>query len=49
MPSKNSTEPVGAPAGLVTAAVIVTDCPNTDGFTGDVNPVAVEALFTVKV
>ena len=46
-PSKNCTVPVG-PDGL-TVAVNVTACPNVDGFSDDVNVVAVVALLTVCV
>jgi hypothetical protein len=48
-PSKNSTDPAAVPApGAVaaTVAVKVTDSPNTEGFTEDVNAVVVLALFT---
>jgi len=47
-PSKNSTVPVGPKDGL-TVAVNVTDCPNVEGFTDDVNAVVVLALVTVCV
>jgi hypothetical protein len=49
VPSKNSTDPAAVPApGAVaaTVAVKVTDSPNTEGFTEDVNAVVVLALFT---
>jgi len=39
-PSKNCTFPVGPNAGL-TVAVNVTDCPNVEGFSDDVNTVEV--------
>jgi hypothetical protein len=50
--SRNVTVPVGAPApGAITftVAVMVTDCPVTDGFTDDPSDVDVEAGLTVCV
>jgi len=47
-PSKNCTVPVGPEDGL-TVAVKVTCCPNTEGFSDDVNVVVVLARFTVCV
>ena len=41
-PSKNCTVPVGPEDGL-TVAVKVTCCPNTEGFSDDVNAVVVPA------
>jgi hypothetical protein len=41
-PSKNCTVPVGPNDGL-TVAVNVTDCPDDEGFSDDVNPVVVLA------
>ena len=40
--SKNVTFPEGVPPLPVTVAVIVTDCPNTDGFTVEPSAVVVE-------
>ncbi len=48
-PLKNSTSPVRVPAPgdvILTVAVSVTDCPNTEGLGEEVNAVAVSALFT---
>ena len=47
-PSKNSTVPVEPEDGL-TVAVKVTCCPNTEGFSDDVNAVVVLAGLTVCV
>jgi hypothetical protein len=46
----NCAEPIGVtpvPEAFVTVAVNVTPWPNTDGFTEEVTPVAVVALFTI--
>ncbi len=42
----NCTVPVGVPPPLVTVAVNVTLCPNTDGFTDALTAVVVVAAFT---
>ena len=47
-PSKNWTVPVGPEDGL-TVAVNVTACPNTEGFSDEVNVVAVVILLTICV
>ena len=51
-PSLNVTVPVGVPvpgAVALTVAVIVTDCPNTEGLADDASAVELLALFTVCV
>jgi hypothetical protein len=48
-PSLNVTVPVAVPvpgATVLTVAVNVTDCPNTEGFTDDTTAVVVLAAFT---
>jgi hypothetical protein len=50
VPSMKVTVPLAVPlpgATALTAAVNVTDCPNTDGFTLEVKVVVVSALYTV--
>ena len=47
-PSKNCTVPVGPKDGLI-VAVNVTESPNVEGFTDDVNAVVELALLTVCV
>jgi hypothetical protein len=51
LPSRNVTVPVGVvlPLVLLTAAVNVTLCPNTEGFTELLTVVLVLALVTVNV
>ncbi len=48
-PSKNVTVPVGVPDALLTVAVKVTACPNTDGLSEEITLVLVEIPFTVCV
>jgi hypothetical protein len=43
----NCTFPVGVPTPLVTVAVNVTSCPNTEGFADELTAVAVAAAPTV--
>ena len=49
LPSINVTVPVGVPLLELTVAVMVTDCPNTEGFRVDVAAVVVATVtvFTV--
>lgn len=47
VPSRNDTEPVGAPELLLTVAVKVTDWPRMTGFAEEATTVVVAGLFTV--